>query len=101
MENTNAQTQSSEQWQYAGAERLLQGNNWCQYCGQRFIDSERKEWFPDCFPWHLLAPVPLGMPGEQMIVGEWCSKECFLADIYTQVTQGARPEYDSKRRDEK
>ena len=60
-------------------QRFWPGDGVCDHCGNRFtqkfgLDVVHFE------PWILMAPDLAGMacmPGESLIVGEWCDKECF------------------------
>jgi len=75
------------EWHYAGEERQFPGTGACQHRQQRFCDQDHPE-EDDAGGWMLLAPA-FGMPSEHVIVGEWCSKECFEADIEAQSTRPA------------
>jgi hypothetical protein len=77
-------------WHYIGEERLYPGDGKCQFCHKQIFDTEHPNDEQNA-GWTLLAPDHHGMPGETLIVGEWCSKECFSADILAQVTAGKQP----------
>ena len=90
-------TSCNPQWRYMGEERNVSGNGWCQYCGRELWDEEQQEPAPDCNPWQLLVPDPFGMPGEQLVAGEWCGRDCFEADLHTQITQGTPPKFHKEK----
>ena len=81
---------TTTKWHYTGEERLFPGDGTCQYCHRQIFDPDHPE--QECEAgWTLLAPDQHGMPGETAIIGEWCGRECFQAEILAQVTVGKQP----------